>query len=107
MAGGQDLFDAIVMADDRWVAGFGRGRDPGPVGSALAGWATPAARACCPTGAGPGQRFVALKAVDTCGAEALSIFLYSWATGPCATCPAAPPDPPPPSGAAPSIWSAS
>lgn len=61
MAEGQDLFDAIVMADDRWVAGLGRDWDPGPIGSPLARWAAPAARACCPAGAGLGAAL--------CGAE--------------------------------------
>lgn len=82
MAGGQDLFDAIVMADDRWVAGFGRGRDPGPVGSALAGWATPAARACCPTGAGPGAALCGPESsghVWGRGAIDLPLLLGHWA----------------------------
>lgn len=73
MAGGQDLFDAIVMADNRWVPVLS-----GPLSATGVQWPL-----------GPGaprawaleERSVALEAADTCGAELLSVLLYSSAAG--------------------------
>lgn len=54
---------------------------PRPIGSALSYWGAVAARAWCPAGVGLEERSVALEAAGTCGAELLSILLYSSAAG--------------------------
>ncbi|KAF5912978.1 hypothetical protein HPG69_009788 [Diceros bicornis minor] len=71
MAGSRDMFDAIVMADERWVAGLGRDPDPPPqVRAQRPGWGVPRAWASA-------ERPVAPKAAGTCGAEMVLILLYS------------------------------
>lgn len=83
MAGAQDLFDPIVMADDRWVPAL-----PGP--RSAAGLRCGSGLVSAGLG-GPRRSAVALKAADTWGADTLLIVLYSAAAGRGgATCPAAP-----------------
>lgn len=73
MAGGQDLFDAIVMADNRWVPVLS-----GPLPVTGVQW---------PLGPGVPRAWaseecsVALEAAGTCEAELLSILLSSSAAG--------------------------
>lgn len=78
MAGTQDMFDAIVMADERWVAGL--------AGIPALGGPLAAARAL-------GERKVVLKAAGAGARGALDFPLRIGFSG---ERPAAPPDPPPP-----------